>query len=250
MSEERKLDTAINIDDISPQVISCQKLEKVLKFFNNIDVNCTLFVIPANAGLPSWKENYIETIRGALDSGHEIALHGYRHIKNEFGYIFPFPFPGYSQQRRLLERGRDCLKGLIGREPVGFRAPSYRFNNSTFKALSHLRFLYDSSKTVFKPTNNIRFRMKTFNAPKVSSNQGLLEIPVTADYTYKLKGPELTEALEKALNDFEWTKHQNGVFVLNNHVQCLTETGFAFLDKLVRRLSGKTDFVRLADLVS
>ena len=80
--------------------------------------------------------------------------------------------------------------------------------------------------------------------------QGLREIPVTADYTYTLKRSGFSNALRRALSDFEWVKHLDGAFVLNNHVECLNKIGFSFLDELVKKLVGKSNFVRLIDLVS
>ena len=244
------MDTAITVDDISPQVVSSHELEKVLKFLNDINVSCTLFVIPKSGDSFSWNEDFVKALELAVDLGHELALHGYRHVKNEFGYIVPFPLPRYEKQKKLIEKGRNCLKELCGQEMVGFRAPNYRFNKATLKALSDLNFLYDSSKTVFKPTGSIRCRVRTFNHPKAHSVQGLVEIPVTGDYIYALQKRKISTAVAKAIDDFEWVSRQKGAFVVNNHIQHLDVTGLTFLYELTRRLSSKTNFVRLEDLAS
>jgi peptidoglycan/xylan/chitin deacetylase (PgdA/CDA1 family) len=213
-----------------------------------MSITSTLFVIPNDHGISAFNKEFIRLLKLAIDLNHEIGLHGYAHTKNEFGYLLPFPLPTYGRQKELLKKGKDYLREQIGESPVGFRAPGYRHSTTTLKALVSLGFAYDSSETVFKPAYGIRFRIKTFVDPKIYRIKGLTEIPVTGDYIYNLKKFRFSAVLKRAINDFDWVKNFNGVFVLNNHVQCLNRMGFNFLEEMIKRITGKTNFVKLVDL--
>jgi peptidoglycan/xylan/chitin deacetylase (PgdA/CDA1 family) len=254
-----QLKTAITFDDISPAFIHVSKLKQLIDFLNERNVRSTLFVIPNSRGIFPLNDEFGKLLRVAISSGHEIAMHGYMHTENEFGYtkiaqIFSIPFPRYEKQRELIKRGTEYFRKLIGERPFGFRAPSYQHNNATLRALASLGFKYDSSKTVFKPTHLSYFRLRTFYPPKIIEMQGITEIPVTGDYTYKLKNHPCTcdfqYALYKAICDFKWVKRIQGVFVLNNHVSSQRFDGVLnFLNKIIRKLQQKTEFLTLKDLV-
>jgi len=184
-------------------------------------------------------------------SGHEIGLHGYDHAKNEFGFLVPVPLPSLEAQCELLRKGRECLRNEIGESPIGFRAPNYRHSWVTLQALRSLGFKYDSSKTVFKPTGGMRFRVRTGISPKPKRIGGtLFEIPVTGDYTNGLDPSCFSLRLARAKADFEWVKKLNGVFVLNCHPQVSGTLAIDFLRRLINELQKDTEFVRLSDLTS
>ena len=204
-----------------------------------------------NGSYSSAIEEFASCLRAALDNGHELALHGYRHTKNEFGCLYPiplpFPFPTLKKQKERLEKGVKELMNLTGVRPLGFRAPFYLHNNVTLKALSSLGFCYDSSATIFKPTHGMRLRLRWLRNFKPFVTEGVVEIPVSGDYTYSLKDSDFSDFLRRAMRDFEWIESRGGVFVLNNHPQRLSETGYRFLRTLVEKLSKRTDFLRLYD---
>lgn len=96
------------------------------------------------------------------------------------------------------------MKNILGVKPLGFRAPYYLHNKVTLKALSSLGFNYDSSITIFKPTHSPRLRMKWLHDCKPCVKEGVVEIPVSGDYTYNLKNNNFYEYFRIAIRDFEW----------------------------------------------
>ena len=244
--------TSLTFDDISPAYLTTLELKRLIDFLNEINVNCTLFVVPNEYNSCSSKEAFVSCLRTALSHGHELALHGYMHTKNEFGCLYPiplpFPVPTLKKQKERLEKGMKELMNLTGVRPLGFRAPFYLHNNVTLKALSSLGFCYDSSATIFKPTHGMRLRVRWLRNFKPSITEGVVEIPVSGDYTYSLRDSDFNDFLRKAMRDFEWIESRGGVFVLNNHTQRLGETGYRFLRTLVKKLSKRTDFFRLCDV--
>lgn len=250
--------TAITFDDISPGFVSVSELKRLIAFLDERKIRSTLFVTP-RSGTSSFDESFGKVLRLAISSGHEIALHGYAHGKNEFGYtwvaqLFSLPFPRYQEQKILIERGTKYLETLTKERPIGFRAPYYRLNNATLRALKSLGYSYDSSRTVFKPAYLSYFRLRTSYPPKTIRKNGIIEIPVTGDYTYRLRDQVCSKsfrfALWKAMQDFSWVRRVDGVFVLNNHpfLQRFDRV-LAFLDAFVQRLRKKTEFVPTKDLL-
>jgi peptidoglycan/xylan/chitin deacetylase (PgdA/CDA1 family) len=225
-------------------------LEGLLKFLDAVDVRGTLFVIPERLSGKSADEDYAGLLARARAAGHEIALHGYRHSRNEFGYIIPIPLPGFERQRQLLLAGREYLKRSLGERPLGFRAPNYLHNRITFEALASLGFKYDSSRTVFKPTHGIRLRFRTGFLPKVTKVGSIREIAVTGDYGYNLKDDAFKPRLERAIADLCWVKRIGGTFVVNNHIATWGHSGFRFLRALVDAAREETDLVTLRELVA
>jgi peptidoglycan/xylan/chitin deacetylase (PgdA/CDA1 family) len=244
---------SITFDDISPNFLTTLELKRIIRFLNEVNVACTFFVVPyEDKGISFTTENFTLHLKEALDYGHELALHGYKHTKNEFGCFYPIPlpvsFPTFTEQKYRLEEGLTKLMNLLGSRPVGFRAPFYLYNSVTLRALSKLGFSYDSSATLFKPAHNLRFRIKWLRVCRPFSRCGVIEIPVSGDYTYSLNGNNFYEFLKMALRDFERVKSHNGVFVLNNHPKRFRNFGERFLRILVKSLSKKAEFLRLCDV--
>ena len=245
--------TSVTFDDISPTYLTPSELKRLINFLDEVNVACTFFVVPyKNGSYSSAIEEFASCLRAALDNGHELALHGYRHTKNEFGCFYPIPlpipFPTLKKQKERLEKGLTIVMNLTGVRPLGFRAPFYLHNNVTLKALSSLGFYYDSSATIFKPTHSMHLRIRWLRDCKPFVSEGVVEIPVSGDYTYSLKSSDFSDFLRAAMRDFEWVKSRQGVFVLNNHPQQLSDTGYRFLRTLFKKLSKRTDFLRLCDV--
>lgn len=208
--------TSVTFDDISPAYLTIRELKRLINFLNEVNVVCTFFVVPYE----SWF--------------YPIPL--------------PVPIPQFKKQKERLEKGLTILTNLTSVRPFGFRAPFYLHNGATLKALSNLGFRYDSSATLFKPTHGLHLRMRWLRDCKPFMREGVLEVPVSGDYTYSLKGSNFLELLRIAMRDFEYVKSRHGVFVLNNHPQRLTDVSYRFLRTFFKKLSGKTDFLKLCDV--
>jgi peptidoglycan/xylan/chitin deacetylase (PgdA/CDA1 family) len=247
--------TSLTFDDISPYRVPASKMNALLDLMDKLQVHCTFFVIPSDHGYSHLKnKEFIGCLKRAIASGHELAQHGYTHHANnkyslEFGNILSLPYPSYSIQRKRLEMGKKMFIELTGVEPLGFRAPGYFSSIITTSLLNSLNFLYDSSKTVFKPTYIGPPRVKILRKPLPFREHGVIQIPVTGDYTVKQKVPNLRRSLIRAIADFELFEKARGVFVVNNHPNCVKmEFLLQFLEEIVLRTKKKTKFVTLSEI--
>lgn len=68
---------------------------------------------------------------------HEIGIHGWIHERNT-------QLPR-DEEARLLRMAVDRMTDLMGKAPVGYRAPSWNFSAHTLEILLEMGFLYDSS---------------------------------------------------------------------------------------------------------
>ena len=68
---------------------------------------------------------------------HEIGIHGWIHERNN-------QLPR-DEEKRLLVQAVERMTELMGKRPVGYRAPSWNFSDATLDLLLELDFLYDSS---------------------------------------------------------------------------------------------------------
>ncbi|PCD36710.1 hypothetical protein FGRA07_07714 [Fusarium graminearum] len=75
--------------------------------------------------------------KAIVDSGAEIALHGYCH--EDCTQLDP------QQQQDILDKCITLAESLTGKRPVGFRAPLYRIDHDTISLLERKGFLYDTS---------------------------------------------------------------------------------------------------------
>jgi peptidoglycan/xylan/chitin deacetylase (PgdA/CDA1 family) len=231
--------------------MTCSELERIIKFFDDLKVTCTFFVVPDDS-LVHASEDFKSRLRHAVNSGHEIALHGYMHKKNEFGIFYPLPLPipipSLRKQKELIKKGMERMLASIYLKPEGFRAPYYLHNSNTSKALAELGMKYDSSATVFKTTHCSSFRIKWLNRYGPFMADGVVEIPVSGDYTFNLENYGFTPSLKVALRDFDLMNISNGVFVINNHPICFHNEGIRFLEVLIQKIGERTDFEKLGDV--
>ena len=72
------------------------------------------------------------------DAGHEIANHSQDHLYN----LTRLPGPEIEQQ---VVACSSAIEAVIGKRPVGFRAPGYTINDAVVSTLLEQGFVYDSS---------------------------------------------------------------------------------------------------------
>lgn len=104
---------------------------RLLKMLESRGIETTWFV-PGHT-----VETYPDLCGAVVDSGHEIALHGWNH--EVVSTLDP------SQERDVLRRAFDSLVRVTGVEPVGNRTPSWDYTEHTLDCLIDLGLLYDSS---------------------------------------------------------------------------------------------------------
>jgi peptidoglycan-N-acetylglucosamine deacetylase len=126
---------------------------RILKMLAARDLPAT-FVVPGDTA-----DRHADAIRTIADAGHEIAHHGYDHLRSDK--------ISAQAQREEIERGFDCFERLGLPRPVGYRSPAWELTPETFDLLIEFGFSYDSSAM-----GDDRPYYETFNGKK------LLELPV------------------------------------------------------------------------
>ena len=107
-------------------------LGRVLDLLDEQDVSASFFGPAISFSLAP------EMIKAIQAPGrHEIGVHGWIHERNA---VLPL-----EDEKRLLEMAVERMTDLIGKRPVGYRAPSWNFSDNTLELLMDMNFLYDSS---------------------------------------------------------------------------------------------------------
>lgn len=94
--------------------------------------------IPATFFVPGLDADaHPETVRTIHRAGHEVAHHGYEHVRAD-------PGDRAAEEASLL-RGIASLERLTGERPVGFRSPSWDLSPHTLELLQREAFRYSSN---------------------------------------------------------------------------------------------------------
>ena len=103
----------------------------------------------ADAGTPStffvlgWvAEREPALVREIAAAGHEVACHGY-------GHVLPMQLTP-DQFRNDVLRARKVLEEIVGRDVIGYRAPSFSIDRERLEILAECGFRYDSSCHPFR----------------------------------------------------------------------------------------------------
>ena len=107
-------------------------LGRILKLLDEQDISASFFGPAVSFSLAP---QMITAIQAA--GRHEIGVHGWIH---EFNANLP-----REDEERLLRMAVERMTELIGKRPVGYRAPSWNFSDNTLDLLMEMGFLYDSS---------------------------------------------------------------------------------------------------------
>jgi len=107
-------------------------LGRILKLLDEQDISASFFGPAISFSLAP---EMITAIQAA--GRHEIGVHGWIHERNA-------ELPR-ADEERLLRMAVDRMTELIGKRPVGYRAPSWNFSDNTLDLLMEMDFLYDSS---------------------------------------------------------------------------------------------------------
>lgn len=162
-------------------------------------------------------DRYPQVVRDIAAAGHEVAHHGYHHLK-----------PGdlsEAEQAEQLDRGSDALERLTGTRPVGYRAPMWDLSWQMPGLLSERGFLYDSSLM----DGDSPYRLSTNAQAPSPEHPSLIEIPIQwalDDWEQYCFVPDLTElgpiqtpahARELWQSELEGMRSYGGCWVLTNH---------------------------------
>ena len=107
-------------------------LGRVLDLLDEYDIAASFFGPAVSFSLAP---QMIENIQAS--GRHEIGIHGWIHERNA---TLP-----RDDEERLLRQAVERMTELMGKRPVGYRAPSWNFSDNTLDLLMEMDFLYDSS---------------------------------------------------------------------------------------------------------
>lgn len=156
---------------------------RLLKLFKKLDIEDKVtWFVPMHSA-----ESFPEEFKGIRDSGAEIGLHGYCH--EGASQLTP------TQEREVLEHCISLYQELLGKRPLGYRAPLYQLRETTVELLENYAFLYDSSlshhdsKPYYLPSQppiippryevnaSAKDWMKPVPKPSAPTSKTLVEIP-------------------------------------------------------------------------
>ena len=141
-------------------------LKKVVKLLDKYNTKATFFVTG------DVLKKYPKDVKSLYESGHEIASHSYYHIMlNKLSE---------KKIKQNIIRSKELIRRVTGKNPRGFRAPSWSINKKLFWVYDFLEkegFSYSSS---LFPVNvgaygSFEFPTSAFNPNK---NGKIMELPV------------------------------------------------------------------------
>jgi polysaccharide deacetylase family protein (PEP-CTERM system associated) len=142
-------------------------MERILALFDEGGIKATFFTL-------GWiAERYPHVVRAIVDGGHELASHGYSHLRASD--------QGRVEFSRDIRSAKRLLEDIGGQEVVGYRAPSFSIGEANLWALDALLEAgYRYSSSIY-PISHDHYGMPA--APRFAfypnGPDGLLEVPIT-----------------------------------------------------------------------
>lgn len=144
-----------------------RNLDTILGMFADHSVTGTFFTL-------GWiAERYPQAIRRIVDAGHELASHGYEHVKVHFQDPTAF--------RRDVHRTKRILEDIAGQAVKGYRAASFSIDDRSlwaFDILADEGYAYSSS---VYPIEHDHYGMPSASRFAYHPNDGasFLEVPIS-----------------------------------------------------------------------
>jgi polysaccharide deacetylase family protein (PEP-CTERM system associated) len=142
-------------------------VDRILALLNSANVKATFFTL-------GWiAERYPAMVRRIVDNGHELASHGYGHLRASDQTAAEF--------NDDITRSKSLLEDIGGQKVLGYRAPSFSIGTKnlwTLDTLLQAGYRYSSS---IYPIQHDHYGMP--DAPRFAfypnGKDGLLEVPIT-----------------------------------------------------------------------
>jgi peptidoglycan/xylan/chitin deacetylase (PgdA/CDA1 family) len=139
---------------------------------------------------------------------HEIGVHGWIHedlpaLNDE------------KEERRMLTQAIDTLTQMIGRRPVGYRAPSWHFSRFTMQQIKDAGFLYDSSLMSSDDAYEINVDGQPTGVIELPIERIVDDAPYFGNSNGSLPAPELVERIFQS--EFDVAYDEGGLYVLTMH---------------------------------
>lgn len=224
---------ALRRGDTSPVELSAgefgalEGLPRILALLDRQALPASFFIPAVSAIL------HPEMLTAIAASGrHEVAVHGWIHENLA-------QLDDAVEEERLLRSSIDRISGLIGRRPVGFRAPSWAFSRHTLELVRDAGFLYDSSLMAMD---------EPYEPLSGGEPTGLVELPVDwvlDDYPYfgpnasgSLPSPEIATRVYR--DEFDRAYEDGTMLMLTFHPHVIGHRSrMAHLESLIAYMRSK-----------
>ncbi len=261
-----------------------EAMRRVCRFLETRGVRMTLFVVPKPGGQPM-SEEWMNALREARQSGHDLQLHGLTHEDCfEFGppnwpatdivpsFIEEFErrreelMPRYTlpNLRARIEEGLAIFRERLGVEPTVFRAPCGAMSKPMFEALRQSGIGYESG-TFISGTGYDHLPHRSgviaqrwvgdFPHTPFRWYSDVVEIPILNEYTWRGAWQREQEFLALAKEDVSRIAQESEVAVLLTHTHGVADNldyAFRLMDTVIEhaRANGLGDFATLGELVT
>jgi peptidoglycan/xylan/chitin deacetylase (PgdA/CDA1 family) len=201
---------------------------RLLKMLDRQQVPVSWFIPAMSAVL---HPDMIKQIQGAAQK-HEIGIHGWIHER------LPL-LNDEKEEQRLLNQSLETLTKMMGKRPVGYRAPSWKFSGWTMGQVKAAGFLYDSSLMASDDAYELLLDGKP---------TGVVELPIERildDFPYfggnaDGSNPSVGDVYEVFQSEFDVAYQEGGLFLLTMHPHLTGHRSrAAMLEKLVSYMKGK-----------
>lgn len=124
-------------------------------------------------------EKHPEIFQKLQQEGHEIASHGYRHVRYEQLTL--------EEKKEHLRKSEQVFLKILGKKARGFRAPQHSIDDETLNLLAENNYKYDSSRTplnflqlIFFPKHWKEWKKDQGKNKTYMIRENLKEIPPTS----------------------------------------------------------------------
>lgn len=209
-------------------------VSRILGLLDRYKIKSTFFV-------PGWTaEKYPESVKEIVRRGHEVAAHGYMHEN-----LSELKSP--EEEIQIFRKSVEILERVVGRRPVGYRAPHWEFTPRTITNLVRFGFRYDSS---------LMNDEKPYLIVDEGKSTGILELPVEwflDDWPiFEIERRPPSEVFNIWIQEFEAIYAEKvPYFLLTMHPQCIGRASRSeMLETLIRTIRKKRGvvFSRCVDL--
>lgn len=122
---------AINYCDLTQRQYDTRRgVQRILEILARHEIRATF---PTTGITAEW---YPEIAEAIVEGGHELAVHGYRHV--------PLHTLDAEGERAEIEAATAAIQNVLGHQPHGWRSPMYSTTPNTIQILTELGYLYNS----------------------------------------------------------------------------------------------------------
>ena len=210
-------------------------LNKFIRAEEDNGVTSAWYVVPLDVKNTSVRDG----IKTLVQSGHEIAAHGYDHKPS----LASMPQHTLAEK---LKKSHDIISGATGSGSLGYRAPWGSRNDNLYEAIRRAGFFYDSSA----PTADYHRNNKHSNNgcctvfPFIRNGVPVLPLSMPFDVAYASFGISPLAYWNWVFKLTEQVKKAGGVVVITTHLQphySGNEQMLAGYRTLIEKLAGDSD---------